>query len=633
MFSKYLPQWRKRLSRLEPSEKTVPAKVEGGEVVRSAEKVDAPDLCISPRQPLRQPDFNQSQYNLGTYLAHRMEEIGVKDYFVVPGDYNLTLLDQILKNESLRMVGCCNELNAGYAADGYARASPARVAVVMVTFMVGGLSLINAIAGAYSDKLSVIVVSGCPSTKSLGEDRLIHHTLSTTDYDQALRMFREVTASSVRLDSARNASAVLDRTIIESLQRSLPVYIEIPQDMFTIPCARPTPLILEGPAPPKPEAIRALSDAFSRCWKRATRPVVIVGALARGIPQPLLMDFIARLGCPVLCQPDGKSLVSEDHEPFAGTLWSGASDPGVERLALESDLWVVIGGRWSDAHHWGKAVHNPRGSDRMIDLQNGYIGMPSGERIDGIPLSATLRTLIYSRITTKSTVAVESVNITKPTQSATPDPDTPLSMSTIVNGIKRLLKEKDTLIADAGDSWFNAQKVRLPPGADFQMQMIWGAIGWSLPATFGMQLARPDGRAVLMIGDGGFQMTAQELSTMIRAKANAIIFIINNLGYAIETAIHDGPYNYINNWDYAALGTCFSKRWHAVDGSNRFAAQEESANRLVPEVVSVRVHTAGELQAALERVERERDKLAVVECCVHPTDYSEGLRQFGAAFG
>src|SRR5260370_17873689 len=86
---------------------------------------------------------------VGTYLATRLEQVGVRDYFVVPGDFSLILLDQILENPRLRMIGCCNELNAGYAADGYARSNG--VAAMVPTYTVGRLSALNAGTSAYSE--------------------------------------------------------------------------------------------------------------------------------------------------------------------------------------------------------------------------------------------------------------------------------------------------------------------------------------------------------------------------------------------------------------------------------------------------------------------------------------------------
>ena len=89
---------------------------------------------------------------LGRHLARRLVQIGVTDVFSVPGDFNLTLLDHLIAEPELNVIGCCNELNAGYAADGYARSRG--VSACVVTFSVGGFSVLNAIAGAYSENFA-----------------------------------------------------------------------------------------------------------------------------------------------------------------------------------------------------------------------------------------------------------------------------------------------------------------------------------------------------------------------------------------------------------------------------------------------------------------------------------------------
>ena len=111
---------------------------------------------------------------IGAYIAKRLHEIGICHYFAVPGDYNLILLDELLKNKNFEMIGCCNELNAGYAADGYARANG--IAAQVTTFSVGGLSALNAIVGAYAEDLPIIIISGGPNTNSEVENQKLHHT-------------------------------------------------------------------------------------------------------------------------------------------------------------------------------------------------------------------------------------------------------------------------------------------------------------------------------------------------------------------------------------------------------------------------------------------------------------------------
>ena len=104
-------------------------------------------------------------YTVGSYLAKRLQQIGLKHHFAVAGDFNLVLLDQLLTVKELEQVYCCNELNCGYCAEGYARACGAAAAVV--TFSVGGLSAINAIGGAYAENLPVILVSGTITAEKL----------------------------------------------------------------------------------------------------------------------------------------------------------------------------------------------------------------------------------------------------------------------------------------------------------------------------------------------------------------------------------------------------------------------------------------------------------------------------------
>src|SRR5262245_12954921 len=116
---------------------------------------------------------------VGSYLGARLSQIGLKHQFAVAGDYNLALLDELLKHPDLKQVYCSNELNCGFSAEGYARANGAAAAVV--TFSVGALSAFSALAGAYAENLPVILISGAPNTNDRATQHLLHHTLGTHD--------------------------------------------------------------------------------------------------------------------------------------------------------------------------------------------------------------------------------------------------------------------------------------------------------------------------------------------------------------------------------------------------------------------------------------------------------------------
>lgn len=163
------------------------------------------------------PDFRQmppqlrpNQVYLAEYLIARLEQVGVLKAFGVPGDFNLELLDFFepkskspsnelsaenlkkleSKSDKIQFIGCCNELNAGYAADGYARISKAKIGCLITTFGVGELSAMNAQAGAYSERVPFVHIVGIPSTKLSKAGALLHHTLGDGSAYDSLRSDR-----------------------------------------------------------------------------------------------------------------------------------------------------------------------------------------------------------------------------------------------------------------------------------------------------------------------------------------------------------------------------------------------------------------------------------------------------------
>ncbi|KAE8141822.1 thiamine pyrophosphate enzyme, N-terminal TPP binding domain-containing protein [Aspergillus pseudotamarii] len=565
-------------------------------------------------------------YKVGTYVGHRMEELGVRDYFVVPGDTNLTLLDALQENPGLRMVECCNELNTGYAADGYARASEGRMAVVVIPYIVGGLSILNAIAGACSERLKVIVLSGCPPTSVLTGDKATHHTPSPSNKDQALHAFQGVTAASVRTTSAESAVDVIDSAIVKCIQQSLPVYIEVPNDIAGTPCPFPIPLdqkVEEAAQPNKnSEALAAVTDL----WNSSHRPVLLLGSqvqvwLSRNIVQRLA----EKLGCPVLCQPDGRS-ISESHPQYWGTFWPSLLNPEGEKVVLDSDLWLTIGVAWSDLHT--PSIDPKKETHRLITLQYDRVELPGDKVIDPVTLSELVLAMIDSNII-RRTEYLPSPKPSHPAgiQTEIKSSDDALRMRSLLSGIQSMMQEGSTLVADSGDTWFASSHVELPDGVDLYMQLPYASIGWSVPATLGVQVGRPHGRALLMVGDGAFQMTAQEISTMIRMKLNPIILLFNNLGYKTETAVHDGPYNYIANWNYTKLATSFLDKPHAQP-PNPYATEKPGDDDEMP-IFAEKIHTQADLLRAIERVSTESDKLAFLECCIQPDDMTPELQALG----
>ena len=188
-------------------------------------------------------------------------------------------------------------------------------------------------------------------------------------------------------------------------------------------------------------------------------------------------------------------------------------------------------------------------------------------------------------------------------------PDAKLMRAEVVRQIRPLITADTTVIAETGDSWFNGMALKLPGGARFEIEMQWGSIGWSVPATFGYAMGAPSRRVIALIGDGSFQLTAQEVAQMIRQKLPVIIFLINNHGYTIEVEIHDGPYNNIKNWDYAGLIQAFN----AEDGHGR----------------GLRATNGAELAEAIKVALANRDGPTLIECVIDRDDCSSDLISWG----
>jgi pyruvate decarboxylase len=213
--------------------------------------------------------------SIGSYLASRLEEIGVRHYFAVAGDYNLVLLDQLLRNTNTQQVYCCNELNCSFSAEGYARANG--VAACVVTFSVGSLTAFDGLAGAYAEELPVILISGAPNSNDFGANRLVHHALGTLDLRYPLDFARRITCEAVAITHSEEAPHLIDKAIRAALREKKPVYIEIPCNLASAQCSRPQPVDWFETPKSDPASLNAAVRAAERFFSNAVRPVMLAG--------------------------------------------------------------------------------------------------------------------------------------------------------------------------------------------------------------------------------------------------------------------------------------------------------------------------------------------------------------------
>eukprot|EP01035_Chromulina_nebulosa_P020969 gene20969-27174_t len=553
------------------------------------------------------------QVTVGTYLAERIAQAGAKHFFTVPGDFTLLLLDELLKHPDLTMVGCCNELNAGYAADGYSRATRG-LGVVCVTYCVGGLSVINAVAGAYSDDLPLLVISGAPNTNDAPDRHIIHHTIGEIDIYQPAKCFEPVVAKTYSVRHIKDVAPMFDDAITTCLSLRKPVYLEIACNLVgnTVPAPVPKTFPNHRTFNSDPVALKACADELLRLLEKSTKPVLVGGVkLTTSESQKKFLALANKVGCGVALMPDAKSLFPEYHPQYMGTYWGSVSTAHVAEIVESSDLQIFVGPIFNDYTTTGWSILTP--ADKLVNL-----GIHTQNLLGQVYTNVALPDLL-SAVTERAPTRENSLKnflryYVKPPQPEIRSSDEPLTQVDIKHQIQSIIKPYTHLLVETGDAWFLGQQFHLPVSTFYHMQMQYGSIGWSVGATLGLGLAakgKSEASVIAIIGDGSFQMTAQELSTMIRYDIDVIIFLINNQGYTIEVQIHDNVYNDIQNWDYAGLVEVFRNQ----NPRNNCAGYK--------------VSTPNELDAAIKTAQ-EKKGVNVIECLIGRDDCTNTLLEWGS---
>ncbi|KAK9715319.1 hypothetical protein RND81_06G156700 [Saponaria officinalis] len=525
--------------------------------------IGSPDKCLPPNNGictpptttthLHTPPMSGTEATLGSHIARRLVQIGVTDVFSVPGDFNLTLLDYLVAELGLNLVGCCNELNAGYAADGYARSRG--VGACAVTFTVGGLSVLNAIAGAYSENLPVVCIVGGPNSNDYGTNRVLHHTVGLTDFSQELRCFQTVTCYQAVVTNLDDALEQIDTAISTALKESKPVYISVSCNLPAIPhptfSREPVPFSL-SPKTSNNLGLEAAVEAAAEFLTKTVKPVMVAGPKLRVSKAcDAFVELANASGYAMAVMPSAKGLVPEHHPHFIGTYWGVVSTAFCAEIVESADAYLFAGPIFNDLSSVGYSLLLKR--EKAIVAQPDMVVIGNGPAFSCVLMKDFLKAL--AKKIKKNTTAHENYSRIfipegKPLKC---DPKEPLRVNVLFQHIQMMLSGDTAVVAETGDSWFNCQKLKLPKGCGYEFQMQYGSIGWSVGATLGYAQAVPEKRVLAFIGDGSFQVTAQDVSTMLRSGQKTIIFLINNGRYTIEVEIHDGPYNVIKNWNYTTL--------------------------------------------------------------------------------
>lgn len=500
---------------------------------------------------------------LGLYLWKRIHEVGVRTIMGLPGDFNLQLLDQIYEVPELRWVGNANELNAAYAADGYARINGA--GCIVTTHGVGELSALNGIAGAMTEQVKVIHVVG-QTTRSMQKKRqMIHHSIGFSPdhqmYNKASQAFRVAAAE---LQDVETAPAEIDRVLRECFLKSCPVYIFIPLDMVDEHVSadlleQPIDLSLPHDLSMN-QSMDSAASAIMEALSESKNPVIMIDCLIQrhqAIEQ--LKELVEKLKFPIYASNMGKGIIDETHPLYVGIYNGTVSSPGLREAFEASDLILLFGNLPSDTNSGGFSRKTP--SEKTIDFRPTEVVVRGNETFQGTHYRTFLPFL------TEKLSAEKLPQVQVPTLPLAVDEadigSKSITQSWIWQRIVDFLRPNDALLGETGTAAFGIPDARFPRDITWITQTYYGSIGYATPATLGVDLAveelaarktGPRGRTVLATGDGSLQLTLQEIGTMIHYGAKPVIFLINNDGYTIERVIHGARQKYNDivpyNWGH-----------------------------------------------------------------------------------
>lgn len=489
---------------------------------------------------------------IGNFLLRRLEEAGIRHIFGVPGDYNLEFMQQLEDRGAPTWIGNCNELNASYATDAYARING--IGAMVVTHGVGTLSAINGVAGAYSEHVPVILISGALPLRSVQRGELMHHTLAERGKGDLCRIFTEVTAAQAQL-TPENAVAEIDRMILTAWRRKLPVYLELPSDISYLEVEVPKSSIKLEMLPSDPENLEASTKVILEKLNAAKSPAFLldIDAMRFGVSAQI-MEIAERFDIHVATLNCAKGAVPESSPQFVG-IYAGIASASATREAIEgSDCLLTVGYR---------RVESTTGffSDKLpastIHLNSTWVDM-ADKTFQGVCLGELLQSIIDS-----SSGVVTKKQPARPTKRVEFVPsDDALTQSEYWKAIQNFLQPGDVIVVEDGTSSAGFGRLTLPDDCTYITgAYVWCSIGYATPALLGAILATPGRRHILLTGEGSLQMTVQEISTLMRHDLKPFIFVNENQGYTVERAVlgKDARYNDVAAWRYAELPHVFSR--------------------------------------------------------------------------
>ncbi|HIF9064263.1 TPA: alpha-keto acid decarboxylase family protein [Photobacterium damselae] len=497
------------------------------------------------------------------YLINALKAINVHHVFGVPGDFAFPINDAICNSADIEWIGCCNELNASYAADGYARIHG--IAALNTTYGPGELSALCGVAGAYSAHLPIIFIAGMPSEAVMNSGALMHHTLGDGKFDNFVKMAEHV-VEAIAVLTLDNAIDEINRVIQLALHTKRPVYIALPEDVAIKTLENPIDFHFSFEPLPASNDVIDISELIALKINSSIKPLIMVGEHARVSDAIKNAEaLIDTCNLPFSTMFADKSIIDETNSNFIGLCDGKVINKAVNDYVESSDFILNIGALFTDFNTGAFSITWPA---NMINVYSDYIEI-DGEIIPPLNYNLLLEE-ITKRVTPRNDkyichMGYENLEFHENLEVKKQDL---ITAESLYPTLESFFKEDDQIIAETGTISMGLGLAHLPKGAIFENQTLWGSIGWATPASFGASIANPHKRTILLTGEGSHQLTVQEIGQFHRFGLKPIIILLNNDGYLIERILCKDPmivYNDLCQWNYSELPKAFgAKDWLCV---------------------------------------------------------------------
>jgi indolepyruvate decarboxylase len=530
--------------------------------------------------------------NASEYLLDRLADYKVDHIFGIPGDYILPFFAHA-ESSGIRMVTTTHEPSAGYAADAYARTRGLGAAVA--TYGVGALNMLNATAQAYAERSPTLFISGAPEIEGRNPDRLLHHEIKS--WDTQIRAFSEMTCAAVNISDKSNACAQIDKVIDEVMRLKRPGYIELPRDMQKADIERRC--IVRTYQKKVEDFERILANATAKIIEmlnESKRPVIYAGVeIERFGLRSELIRLAKKANLPVATSLLGKSVFPETHPSFIGIYMGAVGSQRARELVESSDCVLLLGGFMTD---FDSGLFTMRFPDENLILADAGQLLIRGEAYPGITLPDIMRSLLLS-----PGIKPRNPPPKHPDEGAgalhQSAPNNSLSATSIIDALNSFVGDDMAVVTDVGDCLFSCVGLKVNR---FIAPAFYASVGFGVPAGLGMGLADLTRRPLILVGDGGFQMTGVELSTAKRMGITPIVIVYNDGKYGTLEAMRPGLRSFdLSIWDYSAIAKAIG-----CDGSAATTPQELNAalqcalSSKTPYVIDAKI--SGDRSSTLQRL-------------------------------